>query len=172
MESNGSQRFYGFTAAYAKQAALAGVFGQRLDITTGYAFTLTSAETNGIATQYSEDAPHRFETNLTYHASSALQLGALFTVRSGNRYTAPFLPLSESLQLGRTYYESQVASENSSRFATHINLNLSVSYSTGQWTTMANVGNALNRSNPIVRAYDGFVYDAKLLPSVGVTYSF
>ena len=172
MQSNGSQRFYGFTAAYAKRAALTAVFGSRLDITTGYAFTLTSATTDGIATHYNEDSPHRFEANLTYHASSALQFGGLFTLRSGNRYTAPFLPLSQSSQLGQTYYQNHVASENSSRFPAHINLNLSASYKAGQWTTVANVGNALNRANPIVRAYDGFVYDASLLPSVGVTYSF
>ncbi len=177
MRSNGSQRFYGITAAYARNAALSGIFGKRLDIKTGYAFTYSSARTNGITTNYSEDSPHRFEMDATYHASSSVRIGGLFTMRSGNRYTAPFGASSlsfseESAQSGGAFYQSQLAAENSSRFPTHINVNLSVSYQTGSWTTMANVGNAFNRANPIVRANDGFVYDASILPSLGATYSF
>ncbi len=172
MQSNGSQMFLGFTAAYARQGALASIFGERLDIKTGYAFTKVSAQTNNIATNYSEDSPHRYEMDASYHASSAVRISGLFTIRTGNRYTAPFTKSNLSSDLGSAYYASNVASENSTRFPAHINMNLSISYQTGSWVTMANVGNAFNRANPIVSAYDGFVYDAGVLPSLGVTYKF
>ncbi len=177
MRSKGIQRFYGITASYVRNAALRSIFGKRLDVKTGYAFTYSSAQTNGVTTNYSEDSPHRFEMDATYHASSSINISGLFTMRSGNRYTTPFAletlnAAYNNSHIGEGFYESQLAAENSSRFPTHINVNLSVSYHAGSWTTMANIGNAFNRANPIVSANDGFVYDAGILPSLGATYSF
>lgn len=173
MESNATRTFYGLSASLQTENALAGFLGKGLQTRISYAFNAASATVDGMGVSYSEYAPHSFELDVN-RQSGVWSYGALMTARTGYRYTAPVTAeqLTSLTTSASEFYQRSLDSEGAMRFPSHVNVSLSISRKSGGLTTFASVGNILNRGNPIVSAHDGFIYDAGILPSLGVNYRF
>jgi outer membrane receptor protein involved in Fe transport len=99
-----------------------------------------------------------------------LNLGAELQVRSGY----PFSPIrsgwtvDESKLYRWEYYRATLEDENSLRFQTNAYLNLSGRYQMGRVELLLSVANVTNRANPVVYSATGPIYDAGILPMLGV----
>ncbi|MFQ5607079.1 MAG: hypothetical protein ACE5GA_03960, partial [Candidatus Zixiibacteriota bacterium] len=176
MRSSRSQDYVGGALSYRRRRALEGLFGDRLDFSFSYALTMARESVRGISASPTENAPHQLETGLDYRAGKLWSLGARLSARSGYRYTSPRdFDLSPSGLL-QTYTGEldgeSIASENNARFPAHASLQISARYEREVFSLFASVGNLLNRSNPIISARDGFIYDSGILPSIGASWRF
>lgn len=92
------------------------------------------------------------------------------TLRSGYPYSPSrqVLYYSEQSNYTETYYQSMLQQENSLSFKPNGALNLYATFSLGAATLSLAVTNATNRYNPIISSPSGYVYDAGILPSVGL----
>lgn len=176
MRSVRNQEYAGASLSYRRNQALYGLFGDRLDIAASYGLSLAREKTRGIQTLVGEHAPHQAELSADYRAGGPWAFGSRLTVRSGYRYTATRDIDISSAGIFQTYSGAldleTLAAENRERFDAHINLNLSMRFESGGFATFANIGNLLNRKNPIISAYDGFIYDSGILPSIGASWQF
>lgn len=166
----GRNDFFGGDVALAVDGLMRG----KLHVDGYYGYTHAVKTTAGVTGSYELSAPHRFMARGRYDASAKVRLGAELGVRSGYAYTP--LPSSEDAygtdRYSREYYEESLRAENTARFPVHASLNLSVAINLGGTEVYGSVANVTNRANPIISAPDGYVYDAGVLPSVGVTKRF
>ena len=177
MESIGVQVFTGISISASQKQVFSRVFGNRVNLRERYSYTTTRAKIQDVPSSYSEEVPHQLELDVGYDAGRGWEFGALLTARSGFRYTAPinFDNLTFD-DLYDTYSgENQlllITSENSEQFSAHINLSLSFSYTHGRKGVFGSVSNVLNRSNPIISSFDGYILDNGILPNIGIEMRF
>ena len=65
-----------------------------------------------------------------------------------------------------------LARGNTARFPVNGSVDLHGEFDFGKTALYLNVANVTNRYNPIVNTADGFIYDAGILPSVGLRHRF
>jgi hypothetical protein len=147
-------------------------FSGRLDFSAYYSASV-GRKTNLVTTVPHElDTPHTFFIHGTYELTRRFSLGGEFSIRSGYPYSPPFgsleRPISSFPEVAGYVIEVESA-ENSKRFATYMSVNLQSSLRLGSATLYFSIANLLNRKNPIIQTADGFVYDAGILPGVGLS---
>jgi hypothetical protein len=146
------------------------IWNDRLGLTVSYAYTVSRAYDHGILTRYALDVPHRFQARADFKWTPRLSLGVEVQVRSGY----PFSPLRTNWTAGDSrvyrweYYRGTLEDENSLRFATNAYLNLSCRYRMGRVELLLSIANVTNRSNPVVYSSAGLIYDAGILPMLGL----
>jgi len=148
--------------------------GGRLALTASYGYTAGTKTTASVTAPSEFNAPHRWYAMARYRVSRVVAVGAEAAVRSGYAYTLP--PKSPAApdgdRLTVDYYRAALARENGARFPTHATLNLNAVFDFGAAEAYCAIANITNRANPIIRSADGFIYDAGILPSAGVTVRF
>ncbi len=170
VQSSGRSRFVGGDVALE----LSDLFDKRLDLFTYYGYTHSAKEVHGVVMPHELNAPHRFFVSADYKLSNTISLGTDLAVRSGYPYTPSLTDLYD-LDADRytaTYYEHALSRENTARFPTHAALNLHVAFDFGDAELFLSTSNVTNRANPIISTADGFIYDAGILPSVGLVWGF
>ncbi len=170
MRSTGKARFYGGSVSFEKD----GFLSRRLSISASYAYTHAYKVDHGVALAYDLDSPHRLQAQVDYRASSRLTLGAELQVRSGYPYSPIRTNYSadESNLYTEEYYYSVLQQENSQRFPTNAYLNLSANYAVGNLNLFMSISNVTNRANPIINSASGLIYDAGILPMIGLRLRF
>ena len=170
MTSTGRASFYGGTVSFDSKHLLQ----TPISIYTSYAYTRAYRVDNGVTIPYELNAPHRFMLELDARPSPRWSLGAQLNIRSGYPYT-PYT--FGSIQTGRDmytpdYYHAAVQQENSDTFPITASLNLSGACTVGDIQLFFSVSNVTNRGNPIINSASGYIYDAGILPSVGMRWQF
>lgn len=117
-------------------------------------------------TPYDLDSPHRWTLQLDFSPPGRLSLGARWQYHTGYPYTPDrgFHPV----QYSASWYARYRSQANSERFQANISFDVYGQYSRGRWTLFASVANLTNHANEMIRGAREFVYDAGLLPNVGV----
>jgi hypothetical protein len=168
VRSVGAARFSGGSIA-AEQHHLG---GGPFSLTGSYAYTRAYQIDQALIMPHELHSPHRVRLGATYEPSMRLTLGAELTARSGY----PYSPIRQAITLDETatytdsYYASVRAAENSLRFATSAGLNLRLRYQVGRIDLMLSLSNVTNRANPIINASSGQIYDAGIMPMLGLKY--
>jgi len=145
-----------------------------LSLYASYAYTDAYKYDNGVMIPYILHAPHKFVTQIDYQASRAFGFGVELQVRSGY----PYSPLHSELPgtgdeiYTAEYYYSVISRENSLRFPTNAFLNVHANLDLGRSNIFCSISNVTNRANPIVNSASGLIYDAGIMPTVGMTYGF
>lgn len=170
VESEGKASFYGGTVSLN----LKHFVSQRVDLYASYAYTRAYRVDNGVVIPYELNAPHRFILDVDTRPGSRWNLGVRLDIRSGYPYT-PYnvgvLGSSEEMYTPE-YYRSAVEQENSATFPINATLNVSGAYSAGQTELFFSISNVTDRGNPIINSASGYIYDAGILPSVGMRWRF
>ncbi|MDF1545908.1 MAG: hypothetical protein P1R58_12510, partial [bacterium] len=170
IRSKGSLRLIGGEINYETEQ----LFGSELSALAYYGYTQAVKNSGGIETDYELNARHRFYGELEYPLSNRWAVGGDASVRSGLPYTRSNLPLAASTgdSNSRDYFESYLTEENSERFPVNYSVNLHSKLTFGNTELFLNVANITNRANPIISTANGFVYDAGIMPSVGLRVKF
>jgi hypothetical protein len=170
MLPSGAARFAGVDVALDAS----GLFHDRIDVYSFYGYTQAVKRTAGVHTAYDLNAPHRLLSQVTYHASGVVTLGAEMTVRSGYAYTpSPATTDKDYTPRHSTeYFQSTLEQESSERFPTYASLDFNVMFDFGATELTLAVANVTNRGNPIINTRDGFIYDVGILPNIGLTVRF
>lgn len=167
MESSGRSTFYGSAITFELNhpaqwpVTLYGFYG----------YSHAVRRTTGVTLPHELDAPHRFFLQLGYEASRTVHLGAGLAVRSGYPYSGSVSALSAD-RYTEDWWRTQLSSQNERRFPTHFSLNLHGELNLGRFLVNLNVANATDHGNAMINTSDGFIYDAGILPSLGLTYRF
>ncbi len=136
--------------------------------------TLMANLDNGVSIPHDLDAPHRFSVSATLRPTSRLTFGCGFDWRSGYPYTP--ITTTSSLTGEETYtpeyYRSALSLENSEKFPANGSLNFSGNYRMNSLELFFSVSNVTHRGNAIINAARGYVYDAGVLPNLGLRWSF
>lgn len=142
----------------------------RLSVYGYYGYTHSDEIINGITIPYDLNAPHRFMAQLGYKLSRQLTLGGSLSLRSGYPYTdaPPSSMIYEEQRYTGEYYHRALRLENQNRFPVNIGSSIFADFSLGNIQLYLSVSNISNYSNPVVRTADGYIYDAGILPSVGL----
>lgn len=166
VQSAGEARFYGGSLSYEKTKFIF----DRLDFRASYACTHAYRLDNGVNIPYELNAPHKFLAKIDYRVGPRFSIGSELQVRSGYPYTPsrPLLVYSEAETYTREYYHSVIAMENSEQFPTNISLNFYGNYSVKNIELFFAVSNVTNHANPIINAASGYIYDAGILPTIGI----
>lgn len=145
----------------------------RLNGSVSYGYTDAYRQADGITVPYELEAPHTLQVDLNRTFSSKLMLGTKFTFRSGYPYTPPPMPSASATEqyYSEAYYNSAISLTNSERFAPHASLDIYGHYQTGRVKLFWSISNLTNRSNPIISSHSGYIYDAGILPTIGVNVS-
>lgn len=168
VRSVGAARFSGGSIA-AEQPHLG---GGPISLTASYAYTRAYQIDHALMMPHELHSPHRVRLGASYEPSPRLTLGAELTARSGY----PYSPIRQATTSDETaiytnsYYASVRAAENSLRFATSAGLNLRLRYQVGRIDLMLSLSNITNRANPIINASSGQIYDAGIMPMLGLKY--
>lgn len=166
MQSNGEARFYGGSISFEKDRFLT----ERLKVLTSYAYTHAYRLDNGVTIPYELNAPHKFLTKIDYKFNQKFSMGSELQVRSGYPYTParPMLVYTEKDTYNPEYYTTTIEQENSEQFPTNVSLNLYGTYCFDNVEIFFAVSNITNHANPIINAASGYIYDAGILPTIGV----
>jgi hypothetical protein len=147
---------------------------KRFDIYTYYGFTHADMVTNDITVPYELNSPHKFFAQVSYEINRFLNVGGSFSLRTGFPYTGePTVDQSQNVsRYTENYYRGVIGSENSVRFPINLNSDLYGNLNLGHCQIYASLSNISNHKNPIISTANGFVYDAGILPSLGLKYKF
>ncbi|MBN1213356.1 MAG: TonB-dependent receptor [candidate division Zixibacteria bacterium] len=168
--STGEEHFYGGFLSFEKERFLT----DRVDFRVSYAYTRAHKLDNGVNIPYDLNAPHKFQARIDYRISRKFDIGGEFQIRSGYPYTParPMLAYSEPETYNKDYFTAAVEQENSEQFPTYLSLNLYGNYKWDNVEIFFGVNNVTNHANPIINAASGFVYDAGILPMLGIKWRF
>ena len=168
--SEGSAEFTGFSVSFHKSGLLNG----RADLDLSYAFTRSFKTDHEVVLPYDLDSPHRLDVRVAWDLSPAFRLGTSLQWRSGYPYSPVLYDRSvdSSDAFTESYYQAALEQENSQRLAAHASLNVSASYSWEKTELFATISNLTNRANPIISSSSGLIYDAGILPMIGLRISF
>lgn len=146
------------------------LFSPRLSFYGSYAYTEATRTEHGVSFPYEANATQRMQTQFEYALSKKVKLGSELFVRSGYHFspTRQVMYYSENSIYNEEYYTTMLGKENSRSFPTNAALNLYANFSLGNVTLNLAITNATNRYNPIIKSPSGYVYDAGILPSVGL----
>ena len=167
--SEGAGRFAGASIAYQKSDLVGG----RADLSVSYAYTHSYVIDHDVVLPYDLDSPHRINLEVAWHFSPRINLSTEFQWRSGYPYS-PIVynhAYDGSEVFTESYYQAALEQENSRRLAAHASLNLAGSYRWDRTELFLSISNLTNRANPIVNSSSGPVYDAGILPMLGVRIS-
>ncbi|MCP4581930.1 MAG: hypothetical protein GY839_09940, partial [candidate division Zixibacteria bacterium] len=119
---------------------------------------------------YSLNAPHRFMIQADYKLNDRITLGAEFASRSGYSYTpvCSELDIYDDIKYNNDYYMGYIDITNSSQFPANSVINLHAEFKLGRFELYLNCLNVANRNNPIISTSNGLIYDAGILPSLGL----
>jgi hypothetical protein len=152
------------------------VFSSRLNLYAYYGYTEAQKISGQVTVPYELNAPHKIFMQLDYQFSPHFTLGGNISVRSGYRYTnidvTGIFGTTDIQRYSWDYYNTAIAHENSEQFPWNISSNLYADFKFGKSSLNLLLSNISNYKNPIIRTYDGFVYDAGILPSIGYSYKF
>ena len=170
MVSNGRGDFYGSSVSLD----LPHLFSDRLHLYTFYSYTHSCKIDQNVSTPYDMDSPHRFFIQGYYRLSKHITVGCDWSIRSGYPYTSsrPYYSNVDENRYTEEYYNDALSMENSERFPVNSSFNLYLDCSLGSADIFLSVTNVTNRANPIINTTDGFIYDAGILPSIGVKWRF
>jgi hypothetical protein len=170
MTSSGQARFRGGSVTFKLDRLIARSFQAEV----AYAYCSAYRVDHGVGIDHSLEAPHRLCCRLDWQATQRLRLGAGLNIRSGYPYT----PSQTSLDISTpdpyqpNYYRAAIGQENTSRFPLNSSLALNAEYCFGSAILFASIANVTNRANPIINSAGGYIYDAGILPNLGVRISF
>lgn len=166
MRSEGSAKFVGGSL----ELDLPKFLSPRLSVYGSYGYTDANRTDHGVTYPYESSAKHRVRTRFEYMLSRKITIGSEMMLRSGYPYSPSrqMLYYSERSKYTEAYYQSMLQQENSRSFEPNGVLNLYATFNFGAATLSLAVTNATNRYNPIISAPSGYVYDAGILPSVGL----
>ncbi len=174
VQSDESASFYGFDVAVDRKAVL-----PDLDLYAFYGYTYGHATipdaTGGyLSVPHDLTSPHRMLIETTWHPGELISAGAELAVRSGYAYTPHYTPedFRNTNRYTPEYYRDKMTSEHRNRFPTAMSLNLHLSFNLGRADAFLNLANVTNHANPIINTIDGYVYDAGILPTIGLNYRF
>jgi len=170
MVSNGKGDFYGGSVSLE----LPHLFSDRLHLYTFYSYTHSRKIDHGVSIPYDMDTPHRFFIQANYRLNRRITIGCDWSIRSGYPYTPsrPYFSSVDENCYTENYYSDALSRENSERFPVNSSFNMYFDCSFGNADIFLSVTNITNRANPIINTTDGFIYDAGILPSVGVKWRF
>ena len=170
MQSNGQLDFYGGDITLELDSLLS----SPLDLYTFYSYTHAEKMVNGVITPYELNSPHQLYAKMTYRLSRVISVAGEGSLRSGFAYT-PTRSVSAYQshdRLTEQFYKSSLGSENSARFPLNATLSFHMNFNLGNAQLFYSVVNVTDRANPIINTADGFIYDAGILPSVGLRWRF
>jgi len=146
----------------------------RINLYTYYSFTGSRKTITGITIPYDLDSPHRAFVRLNYRLNGTIKLGGEVAVRSGYPFTPIRRVSTDRLEsiYTRDYYLAELKKENFSRFPVNATFNLYADMNFGKTTLFLSVSNISNNGNPVVNTNNGFIYDAGILPSIGLKHTF
>ncbi len=170
VRSEGAARFCGGSIASEKIQLGRGPFS----VQASYAYTQAYQIDHAMILPYELHSPHRIHIQTDYRQSRRLTVGAEFTARSGYPYSPIRSTANRSNQdiYTDSYYSSVRAADNSKRFATNAYLNLSARYEAAGVDLLLSISNVTNRANPIINASSGQIFDAGIMPMLGLKYKF
>lgn len=169
MRSIGSARFWGGAINISNFELLS----PKLTADLSYTYSQAWKYEAGAVYPHELHSPHRLEGGIQFAASRQLNLAGSFMVRSGYPYSPIRIPSSSRVAaLDPTIYEQSLVEMNTNHFPVHGYLNLYGEYRFGNTVIFGSVSNVTNRANPLVHHPRGFLYDASLLPTIGVKLSF
>ncbi len=146
----------------------------RTDVYTSYGYTHALNTYETVTVPYELNAEHKFYFQLNYSLSRKVNFGTDINLRSGFPYT-PFTNTQRTTpsdRYTRIYYEDSMEKENSAMFPAYFSLGLYSEFRLGQLDIHLAVSNVTNHDNPIVNTADGYMFDAGILPIIGLKYTF
>ena len=170
MQSSGEIRFYGANIALAVER-LPYVHGS---VQMYYGYSHADKIVGNVTMPYELNAEHRFYVSYGRRLVGCMSFGTELSARSGYYYT-PVRTVDYSKGLNRysqKYYESSLQTENTERFPVNCTLDLHLDFDFGDTELYLGVSNITNHDNPIINSSDGYIYDAGILPNIGLKYSF
>jgi CarboxypepD_reg-like domain len=166
MKSLATQRFAGGDISYSRDKFIL----SDLAIYGYYSYSRADRRNAAWQNPHELDIPHRFYCSADYTGFGNWSFGASVRVQSGSPYTpVPNYALLTSENPLPDYFD-QVLKENSSRLPHSVSLNLRTQYTFDHGTFYFSVANATNRNNAIINSYRGYIYDAGIMPSIGLSY--
>ncbi len=170
MTSSGRMSFYGGNIEFDLHRFPL----SRSDIYASYGYTRASNTYETVTIPYELNAEHKFYMQTNYSLSHTVSIGTDINLRSGFPYT-PFKTIhsiDNADRYNKVYYENSIVTENSESFPTYFSLGLYSEFQLGRLEIHAAISNVTSHDNPIVNTADGYIYDAGILPVVGVKYTF
>jgi len=170
MQSTGEVEFYGANVSLAA-SRIPFLHG---DVQAYYGYSHADKIVGNIVMPYELNAEHRFHLSYKQRLAGCVSIGAGLSARSGYYYSPSWTP-DHSKGLNRytqEYYENHLQIENSERFPANCTIDLHLDFDFENAGLYLGVSNVTNRDNPIINSSDGYIYDAGILPSVGLKYSF
>lgn len=143
------------------------LIGNHLLVSGSYAFSRARRSSDGITTVHELDSPHRLRAQLQWQPNRSFRFGLEGIMRSG----LPYTERDESMPTGDYTSRAFAAlreSEYNRRFPLAGYLNLSAEYRFGRGSAFATISNITNQANPVVSTSTGLIYDAGILPTLGL----
>nr|MBN2278658.1 TonB-dependent receptor [candidate division Zixibacteria bacterium] len=146
----------------------------RLDLYAFYGYTRAEKNLQNIAVPYELNSPHRFYLRLDYAMRRVVRLGGDMMVQSGRPYTPTAIGrnFDPDLRYTTDYYQKALTEENSDNFPTTMIFNLHADFEFGRTLLYLSISNVTNHENAIINSGDGYIYDAGILPGLGIKHSF
>ncbi|MCK5126096.1 MAG: hypothetical protein KAR42_07555 [candidate division Zixibacteria bacterium] len=170
VESEGSQLFRGGSLSFTAE----NLFDRRFELSGYYGYTKAEKSSGPVTVPFSVNSPHAAYVRGDYQLHHKLSVGADIHFKSGFAYTPVYG--SDILQSDEMYseefYEQVQKLENSERFPAYILLNLHFNYKFGKTEVFGAVSNVTNQKNPMINTREGYIYDAGILPTIGLTHTF
>ncbi|MEW6050240.1 MAG: TonB-dependent receptor [Candidatus Zixiibacteriota bacterium] len=135
-----------------------------------YAWSKSKKSESGLTVPYDLDARHRWTLQLDYSAGSKLGCGIRWQYHTG--YPYPPYESNQFFWREAWYYNEKRSSENSLRFPVNSSVDLYASYRFNRLELFATITNITNRANAMIDSPSGYIYDAGLLPNLGLRYQF
>jgi len=171
VESIGEAYFLGGDITFEKEKFLSPKF----DLYAFYGYTHAEQVKDGATIPYDINARHKFFMQLSYRMNSTVKFGFDLAARSGYPYSPSRIlsnPDNLSDKYTEKYYRRELHQENSLEFPMSASLNFHIGLNFGSTECYLSISNFTNRENAIINTADGFIYDAGILPTMGIKYSF
>lgn len=170
MRSEGSLRIHGGNL----MVDLSNLWNSRLTLYAAYGLSKAVRISNGIAIPYELNATHRFTIESSLRVSRVLTVGAEFDGRSGYPHTPSDLITYDNSgnRYAPDYFWNLSRQENSASFPMSASINLYCGFDFGKSELYASISNVTDRSNAMISTHSGYVYDAGILPAVGLRVRF
>lgn len=150
------------------------IISDRLKLLAFYGFNEATKFAGNLKLPYELAARHRFYANAEIAISRTANIGAELAVHSGFHYTPSYPDSLFQIEgrYSRQFYDMINGLENSRSFRTNVILNVHAGLNYDRMSIFCSVANITNYANPIINTADGFVYDAGILPSIGLSLKF